>query len=131
MKALELNANINTTTGWKVITDALVAVQKGCRVRTLDPNEIVRILGGVERELRVPVAKLAGTRIIYTGAQHFPNAYKGRPESTQFHAVHNGREWRVIRISRDTCPDRLSNIVVWASDLTKEAIGARFHDLSI
>lgn len=131
MKAIGLNANISTTTGWKAITDALGTVQKGCRVRTLDPNEIVSILSHVERELRVPMAKLAGTQITYTGARHFPNAYNGRPESTHFLAEHDGRAWHVIRIFRDTCPDRLNNVETHLSDITKEAVLARFHDLCI
>lgn len=131
MKVIELNANINTTTGWKAVTDALGTVQKGCRVRSLEPNEIKRILERVGHELHVPWAKLAGTQITYTGAQHFPNAYNGRPESTHFIAEHDGRAWHVIRISRDTCPDRLNNVETRLSDITKEALVARFRGLTV
>ena len=131
MNAIKLNANVTTPTGRKALEEALNTIQKGCRVRTLALEDIDRILERIERELNVPRYKLAGTKVFYTGAEHFPNAYQGRPESTQFTAEHNGRAWRIIQIARDDCPNRLINVAVWASDVTKAAVLDRLSNLII
>ena len=70
--------------------------------RTITAKDVVRILD----RIKVPKNKLNGTVVRYDGAEHFPNAYKYRPESTHFVAENIKGKWYVMAVFRDTCPNR-------------------------
>lgn len=105
------------------LADALNDAQKRCTARCLTVEKIDSILESVnDRMTGISKKSMAGTRIIYTGAEKLPNAYKHTPESTHFTAEHNGRYWTIVALWRGVCPNRINNLEVELSDSAKLAI---------
>ena len=102
--------------------NAAIAEAEGrAKVRTVDAKTIQNILDRVSGV--IPKAKLHGTKVYYDGAEHFPNAYKYRPESTHWTAENIKGKWYVTDIKRATCPNRRTwNTSVVFSEEAKEAI---------
>ena len=109
------------------LTDALETIQARCSVRTLIADEVEDILNNATSKLGISKKAMAGTKLLYTGAERFPNAYKYRPESTRFTAEHNGRYWVVTSITRDTCPNREDDTHLYLSESAQKALIARFE----
>ena len=100
---------------------AIEEAQGRATARTVTANEICRILQSVGDG--VAKANLSGTKVHYTGAQHFPNAYKYRPDSTHWTAENIRGNWYVTDIWRGACPNRTKwNTEVEYSEIAKEAI---------
>lgn len=113
------------------LTAALEEIQSRCTARTLTVSDIEWNLDKVTKELGIPKKAMTGVKLHYTGAQQFPNAYNGLPESTHFRAEFNGRVWVITEIFRTTCPDRINNTSVELSESAKEALLARFSTFRV
>lgn len=83
------------------------------------------------KELNIPKKEMEGVKIVYTGAEKFPNAYKYTPESTHFTATYHGGFWRLERVYRDKCPNRNSNICIVMTENAKEAIIRRVGQMKV
>ena len=93
------------------LADALNDAQKRCTARCLTVEKIDSILESVnDRMTGISKKSMAGTRIIYTGAEKFPNAYKHTPD------------WTIVAVWRGVCPNRINNLEVELSDSAKLAI---------
>lgn len=93
------------------LADALNDAQKRCSARCLTVEQVEAVLESINSRLdRIAKKAIAGTRIIYTGAEKFPNAYRHIPESTHFTAEHNGRYWAIVAVWRGVCPNRINNV---------------------
>ena len=110
---------------------ALESVQQKCAARTLGVGDIDHIIASVDSELRIPKKHIAGTKLYYSGAQKFPNAYRYQPMSTHVFAEHNGRHWVIKGIGRHSCPDRIDNITLVLSDSAKAALDKRFQSFRV
>ena len=108
------------------LTDALETLQARCTARTITASEVEDILDYATSKLGISKKAMTGTKLVYTGAEHFPNAYKYRPESTHFTAEHNGRFWVITEIARATCPNRADNTHLNLSESAKAALLERF-----
>lgn len=105
------------------IRAALDDVQNKSRVRTISAENIAELCKRVETRLDIPKSALKG--VAFTAdynAQAFPNAYKGRPESTHVSALHNGREWIITGIYRADCRRPTVAIDVQLTDGAQAAI---------
>lgn len=106
---------------------ALDDVQSRCKARTLTVSDIEYILESASDKMPISKSAMKGTRLDYTGAEKFPNAYKYTPESTHFVAEHNGRFWVILNIDRYICPNRNDNASLMLSDSAKAAILQSFE----
>lgn len=113
------------------LATALDEAQAHSRARTLTTEDVEHILEKVTAEIGVSRSALTGTKLHYTGAEHFPSAYKYRPESTHFTAEHNGRAWVVTDIFRSTCPNRRANVSISLSQSAKTALVARMETIEV
>lgn len=108
------------------------AVQKQCRARTIDVADIISYTDLITQRMGVPLAHLEGCEFrVDTHAQHFPNAYRGMPESTQFTLLYKSRKWRLTGVFREQCHNGL--MTVWCK-LTPEAemaIVKKYSQLSL
>lgn len=107
-------------TNVEAIAEAIKTAEGKATARTLDVKKIQKILDGVSKG--ITKTALNGTKVHYDGAQHFPNAYKYRPESTHFRAENVRGKWYVTDIYRDTCPNRAKNTQVTYSEDAIKAI---------
>lgn len=84
------------------INAEIEAVEKRCTVRTIDNAEtIAKALARIEDRLNIPKKYMKGIKAdIDLHAQTFPNAYKGRPESTHFTATYTGTAWKLESVER-------------------------------
>lgn len=84
------------------INAEIEAVEKRCTVRTIDNAEtIAKALTKIENRLNIPKKHMKGIKAdIDLHAQTFPNAYKGRPESTHFTATYTGTAWKLESVER-------------------------------
>lgn len=89
------------------IMAAITAAQGRATARTIDSYEQVKfIVMGVEQRIgKMPKAALEGTVFMYDFRQHFPNAYKFRPESTEIVCRYSKGSWRLVSVRRDFCPN--------------------------
>lgn len=113
---------LNSEAGRQAIEAVLGDVQKKAKTRCISLSDILDILERVERNLDIPKAKLDGVKVHYTGAEHFPNAYRGIPESTHFYAMHNGKRWEITKIERSTCPNNSRCVIITLTEQAKEAV---------
>lgn len=110
-----------------VISPYLDEVQKRCKARTICADGIVQALCFVEDELRISKKSMDGISVeIDLNAQHFPNAYKGIPDSTQFSARFKNGYWRVTDIRRAECRAPGRAYVIHHTDESKAALIERF-----
>ena len=113
-----MKINIENTTK---LAAAIKEAEGKATARTIKETQIVSILHEIEKG--IAKKKMSGTRVHYTGAEHFPNAYKYRPESTHWIAENINGKWYVVDIYRDTCPNRSSwNTEIIYSETAKQAI---------
>lgn len=110
---------INITNEEK-LTQAIKEAEGRSTARTVKADDISYVLEKVSKG--IPKAKLSGTIVRYDGAEHFPNAYKYRPESTHWVAENINGKWYVTSIFRGTCPNRNNNTTVEFSETAKAAI---------
>lgn len=108
------------------LASALETIQARCTARTLTADRIEDILNSAASKLGISKKAMAGTKLVFTGAKQFPNAYKGIPESTHFTAEHNGRFWVITDITRSTCPDRAADTHLTLSESAKAALLERY-----
>ena len=104
------------------LIDAIDSVEKRCTARTIRAEYICAAIKEIEDRLyNISKKALNGTSFGYdVHAQSFPHAYKYKPESTQFSAKFNGKEWFVTDIWRGLCDKRKCGIIL--SDTAKEAM---------
>ena len=99
------------------LEEALSVAQGKATARTIGVADVRRIIN----RINVPKNKLDGTTLHYDGAEHFPNAYKYRPESTHFVATNIKGKWYITDIYRATCPNRIGwNTNIQYSDEAKQ-----------
>lgn len=90
---------------------ALDEIQKRARARTIGVEWVKSVCKDADKRLAGLTKKAKrGATLHYDGAEGFPHAYKYTPESTHFHATHNGTEWVITEIERAPCPNRRSGI---------------------
>ena len=109
---------INITNETKV-NEAIKKAEGRATARTVTARDIVNQLN----KIRVPKSKLSGTVVHYDGAEHFPNAYKYRPESTHWVAENKNGKWYLTDVYRHTCPNRYKwRMGIEFSDVAKQWI---------
>ena len=96
-----MKINIDNT---EKLAVAIKEAEGRATARKIKAEDIQYILHDIEDG--IAKKKLHGTKVHYTGAEHFPNAYKYRPESTHWKAENINGKWYVTSIYRDTCPNR-------------------------
>ena len=131
MNRIEMKKSLGTESGRKAISSALDEIQKRCTVRTVTVEDMDRILEEVADRIGISKKALTGTKVYYTGAEKFPNAYRHIPESTHFSAEYNGKAWVVLCVSRDICPNRINNVGTQLSDTAKDAVMERLANMEI
>ena len=105
----------------KAVSEAIKAAEGKATARRTTALDIMKTLNMVGRG--IPKKKLSGTRVHYSGAEHFPLAYKHRPMSTHWVAENINGKWYVIDIYRDVCPNRYGwNTDIAYSETAKQAI---------
>ena len=108
-------------------------VQKRTRVRNIDAEDVEKALDKITKHLDISHKALTGTRAsVDLFAQHFPNAYDGRPTSTQFAAVYRANNWHVVDVWRGETRGTSSRTVEMSlSDTARQALAARFDRFAI
>lgn len=102
------NVIINEKNAAKIM-QAFAAKQGRASVRTINSfDELVSICKGIEKRVGISKRAMDGTTVHYDFRQHFPNAYKFRPESTHFDLTHKSGKWciDIDSISRYTTPNK-------------------------
>lgn len=84
------------------IKTMLDLVQKGCRVRTMDVDEVEFHVGRIKRILTniFPKKFLHNISIVYAPYQIFASSYNGKPEQTVIEVMFNRRGDEIISIER-------------------------------
>lgn len=112
-----MKINIDNT---EKLNIAIKEAEGRATARTITAEQIQYILHEVSEGITKP--RLHGTKVVYDGAQHFPSAYRHRPDSTHWAAENIKGKWYVTQIWRGTCPNRLKNTRIDYSEEAKEAI---------
>lgn len=104
IKTILLNA---TPKNWDTLSDTLKEVQKRCTARTIDINDIKRIIKEVEKNLelrRLPKNSWDGI-VVYCNPyqEQYPNAYKYPPNGTIFNLTYYNNCWRILSVDRGIC----------------------------
>ena len=100
--------------------------------RTISAEDIVRFANGYTKTLGISKKALAGTVVVADlNAQHFPNAYKYTPESTQFGLKATSSGWSLMWVERKVCKAPTLAYVATFTEAAKEAILARFSALAV
>lgn len=104
MKTILLN---DTPKNWQKLDDTLKDVQKRCTARTIDTDDIKRIIKEIEKNLymrRLPKSSWDGL-IVYCNPyqDQFAKAYKHIPNGTFFNLTYYGGCWRILSIDRGVC----------------------------
>ena len=112
--------------GYLLLSCELAKVQERAKARTISAERILLTLTDVEETLDIPKKAMNGITVtIDDNAQHFPNAYKGIPESTRFTATYkNG--WRVTDICRAPTRSPSNRVTVDHTDDSRAALIKRF-----
>ena len=98
-----MNININNV---EKLTSALHLVQSRSRTRTVDIEEINRLINELEDRfytLGVALSNVSKAEFLFENGHKMPNAYRGQPESTQLRLKRGSRDWFVTDIYRDNC----------------------------
>lgn len=106
------------------LPEMLENAQRRAKVRTITVQDIEKALAEITAKLE-PLT--TSTDAVHTWvkvdiqAQHFPSAYRGRPESTWFMATYTAKGWRVDKVYRNETLNRSgSNVVLHLSDAAKD-----------
>lgn len=110
--------------------DAVIAKQEGrSRVRTITADNVIEALSEITDGFAIPKKHLNGVKVsVDENAQAFPNNYRFQPESTQFEAAHNGKEWVLTNVWRGECRRPANKVLVTLTDEAKEAILKSFEN---
>lgn len=93
-----------TTENADKINDAIIAAEGRARVRCISAEGIEKACAKAFDHFDITKKALEGVKIsVDIHAQHFPNAYKYTPESTQFCAVYKRGAWYLTDIYRGVC----------------------------
>lgn len=104
------------------ITEILNDVQKKCKARKIDFNDIINVTKKVEKHLDIKKKDLEGIQItVDVNAQEFPNAYKYIPYSTFFNAIYRNKKWRLTDVYREMTNRRYA-VNIKLTDVAKNAI---------
>lgn len=105
------------------IEEFITKAEGRARVRTIDYKTIVRDIKCLERELDIPKMHMVGVKaFIDHHAKNFPNAYKGRPMSTQYMIERKSSGWDLRLVERDDVKRESKAFTVVLTDDAKEAI---------
>ena len=107
----------------KRIEEALSVVQKRASAMKIDLYEVYSAINRVEDKLGISKKNMVGVIVdVDYFAQHFPNAYRGTPQSTQFTMERTNSGWVITNIERKRCktPNKGYNITL--TDKAKKAI---------
>ena len=107
------------------LNKAIADAEGKATVRRITAEDICVMLTEVEKILGYKSKKmLKGVTICCdVNAQRFPRAYKYVPSSTNFDAVHNGREWIITDIYRARCTT--AKIYITRPDGSKTVVRSR------
>ena len=107
-----------------IIMAEIAKAEGRATARTVDMRTIERIIKDATtiNGRCIPKCHLHGTRIMYDGGEHFPNAYRHIPYSTQFRAENRRGQWYLMEVSRGICHNRSTGGHVVYSDTAKEWI---------
>ena len=122
---------INVKNTEKLIA-AIAAAEGRAKIRTINADDIVAVLTEVDERLEIISTKTdaIGTIVdIDIHAQHFPNAYKYTPESTQFTAKLTRNGWSITGICRSRTRAPSKRIVLTLTEATKEHILSRVCEM--
>lgn len=121
---------INLKNAEKIMT-AINAAQGRATARTINSfDQLLEIVESVEKRIgRMPKAALEGTMFMYDFRQHFPQAYKFRPESTEIFCKYSKGSWRLVSVCRNYCPNSNSGYpyALTLSDSAKAEILKRYE----
>ena len=124
-----LRDQLYTDKGYLALSAVLGEVQTRAKVRMIDADDVIRHLCAVSDNLNIPKKAMEGITIrADLNAQKFPNAYKGRPESTIFEAEYKAGGWRVTSVVRADTVQRNHGTSVYLTDDAKAALLARFSE---
>ena len=125
MKELKIKINKGNT---GKIEDAIKAAEGRATARTINAGWIMNSVERVEDALNIPKTHMKGIRVdVDPHAQSFPRAYKYTPESTQFSAEYNGKEWVLTGIWRGACHGCTQEFSITLTDEAKAAIIKSFE----
>lgn len=104
IKTILLNS---TPKNWEKLDKTLKEVQKGCTARTIDIDDIKRIIKEIEKNLeirRLPKSSWDGLTVYCNPYQdQFAKSYKYIPDGTFFNLTYYNNCWRVLSIDRGIC----------------------------
>jgi len=110
----------------RTVQPELDEVQKRAKVRTINAVDIVKALAEVEDKLLITKRDREGIEVeIDLNAQTFPNAYKGRPESTVFTAKFTKGCWKLTKIERSFVRNPHRKYLVNHTEQSKAALISR------
>lgn len=124
-----LRDQLHSDKGYLALSAVLIDVQKRAKVRTIDADSVILHLCAISDNLAIPKKFMEGIKIrADLNAQKFPNAYKGRPESTIFEAEYKAGGWRVTSVARTDSVQRTHGTSVNLTDDAKAALLSRFSE---
>lgn len=114
---------IASTANAEKLTAAIKTAEGRATARTITAADIMDALETIEERLGIPKAHMIGiTAEVDVNAQTFPNAYKYRPESTQFEAKRTASGWKVVNIYRGTTHGPSTRYSLTLTDKARESI---------
>ena len=110
------------------ISGAISEVQSKARTRTISVDTITDYCESLANSYRmIPRKALHGSTFsVDPFAQHFPNAYKGIPESTQFSLLYSHGQFYLIRLVRDRTKSESHTVVANLSEDAQAALLTAF-----
>lgn len=104
MKEIILNKNENN---WNKLQELLNKTQERCTTRTLDLEDIKKLIEKVEKrltELGLPKTYRNNLKVDCNPYQEeYPQAYKYTPQGTYITLVYKNNNWRVLTAYRSNC----------------------------
>lgn len=107
------------------IRDAIAQAEGRAKARTISVQDILDSVVEISEHYNLPKKYMVGLRFsVDPNAQHFPNAYKYVPESTQFCVEYCPSGWFLTGIAREACksPSRRFAMVGKLTDAQRDAI---------
>lgn len=105
------------------IEEFITKAEGKARVRTIDFTTIVKDIEYLERKLAIPKKHMIGIKAsIDHHASNFPNAYKGRPMSTQYLIERKSSGWDLRSVDRWDTRKESRAFSVSLTDEAKKAI---------
>ena len=105
------------------LNTAIAAAEGRATARTISAENIFDALEVIEGKLSIPKTHMIGITVdVDIHAQHFPSAYRYRPESTHFTAERTSSGWKVTSIYRGTTNSPSNRYYVKLTDKAKKSI---------